>query len=270
MTFSKLNRLIVFLIISVLGANVHSVYASNGQESFPFYIGGGLGYTVYPNVKSFYVDPGDEGYKLEDDTFGYNAVLGWEFLEGYLAAELIYSDFGKMEHTDTLIEGSLTYIDVYNGQLLSKGIAVRGAFPITSRFAIYGKLGYSEWEWKEKYKYSTYENDEFDPERSSSGEDSLDDKDFFYSLGFDFNYKPNVVIYGEYTYQYAELDFGNKSFDWFDASSLSVGVRWKFGPSSLTWRSGTNKRASDESRGLTACDDEFKDSVGGVICESEE
>ena len=46
-------------------------------------------------------------------------------------------------------------------------------------------------------------------------------------------------------------------------------LRWEFDIAHANWKSGTNKRATKDNRGLTACDEKFKDTVGGVICETQ-
>lgn len=269
MKYQDLTKLCKFLVPALAISAISNSYAANDDEFAPFYIGGGIGYSMYSNVEEFYVYPGDDNYKLEDDAFGYGFVFGWEFLEGLLSAEFVYHNFGRMEFSDAYEDGSVSYINTYKGEVETKGLAIKGAFPISSTFSVYGKLGYAEWEWSEKYKESVFVDGEFDAGLSDSGNYSYDDSDFFYGLGVDYYYQPNIVFYGEYLYQQAELSFGNETYDWFNAATFTAGVRWKFGSESFSWRRGSNKRSSGASRGLTACQEEYKEDIGGVICQNQ-
>ncbi|MCG8536788.1 MAG: outer membrane beta-barrel protein [Pseudomonadales bacterium] len=275
--FFGVCRTLLSALVFCLCFCIQVAFAADAEEEsspLKLYLGAGLGYSAYPNIDNN-IDPPEENetQSIEDTAIGYSFFLGFEFIPDYLSVEFMYVDFGEADLKFVLTEEDMgavdTYIDEVTTSVEAYGISLRASYPVTSHISVYGKLGYSKWEFSDDYSYSVYYDGEYEPDASGSDSFSDGDEDFFYALGAEYQIGDQLNIYGEYLYQNADYKAGGQTFDIFEASSLMFGVRWEFDIAHANWKSGTNKRATKDNRGLTACDEKFKDTVGGVICETQ-
>lgn len=274
--FFGVCRTLLSALVFCLCFCIQSSFADADRESKSpkMYLGAGIGHSMYPNLDSN-IDPPEENetQSIEDTAIGYSFFLGFEFIPDYLSVEFMYVNFGeadlKFVITDDSFGSTYTYIDEISASVEAYGLSLRASYPVTSQISVYGKLGYSKWDFTNDYTYSEYSDGVYQGAASGSDSFSDGDEDFFYAFGAEYQINNELNIYGEYLLQNADYKVGGQSFDVYEASSLMFGVRWEFDIAHANWKSGTNKRATKDNRGLTACDEKFKDTVGGVICETQ-
>jgi len=165
------------VVAGVLGAIALAVAPAVAMAQSPWYAGVHIGQAD--------VDEADD----EDTAF---RILGGYQINQNFAAELAYTDFGKVD-------------DGFGGKV--KGNAIElvgvGSWPVADRFSVYGKLGLSRGEFK-------------------AGGLSDDSIEVTYGVGVRYDVTPQIGVRGEWQ-NYPDVGDGAS-----DVSVLSVGVVFKF------------------------------------------
>jgi len=147
-----------------------------------FYVGAGVG--------SFGVDV--DGFS-GDDT-GFKVLGGWMFNK-YIGGELEYIDGGTVEDSGFGIDTT------------ALNASVKGNWPVTEQFDVYGKVGYFFWD------------ADVDLFGDSSQEKNESGSDLSWGIGAGYDFTENFGIFGEW--QWFQIEEA-------DADMMSVGVVWKF------------------------------------------
>ena len=171
-------KLIYTAVATALLAASPAMAADDGG----FYVGAGIG--------KFGVD---EGSFDESDT-GYKLVGGWMFNK-YIGGELEYIDGGTVEDSGFGIDTT------------ALNASVKGNWPVTEQFDVYGKVGYFFWD------------ADVDSSGDSSQEKNESGSDLSWGLGAGYDFTENFGIFGEW--QWFQIEEA-------DADMMSVGVVWKF------------------------------------------
>ncbi|MCW8107452.1 porin family protein [Alteromonas ponticola] len=149
------------------------------------------------------VDSDDE---FDDDKDVWQGVVGYRFNQ-YFALEGGYINFGDYGNdiTEASTDGFTT--------------ALKGSYPITEKFSIYGKLGQLWWE--TDYKLGDVKG-------------KYDDESLFVGGGVAYEINPQFLITAEYTVYDADLDaedaiedIDDTNFDT-DLKQASIGVEYRF------------------------------------------
>ena len=263
----KLRQWRALCLVALLVSGISTQVTANSSQSF--YAGVGLGLSNYGSLEDLY--PDYEGYtdvSVDDSPIGFQLFAGWEVVPRYLAIEFSYANFGAAEITSIYkeVDGGnefveQEYLDVTTSAF---GVALKGLLPLGESLSLFGKLGYASWEVDAKFRYEGYFNGVLDSTYSGTS-DNLDGNDFFYSIGAEYHYSKNLSFFAEYLMQEAVLDESGMSFEFFEASTISAGISWRF--DSYGRRSGRRGSGAgdDGKRNLTACDERFKE-ISGILC----
>ena len=265
MKLKKLG-LIAGLGVSVLLSGPVMANSLNGKGSS--YLGGGFGYSDYTFWEGPIVQPGqNRTVTVEDSGQAYSLFLGYSVKDN-LSLEVFYQDFGDAQTVDssttTVGADTVVFHDKLLGSISGYGLAVKANLPFGDVLGFYGKAGYMAWDGEFKLTSTVYENGAIDSGPTSFPASSFDNADPYLAIGMEFEVVSNVTLYADLSYLHA--DYQDENFHTF---GYMAGVRWQFRENS-SWRSGSNKRAEGGSRGLTACQDEYKATMGGVACGKEE
>lgn len=184
-----------------------SVLALSGLVAAPqasaqgFYIGGSVGQSDFDNgnaipdlITSGTVDGKDTGYKI----FG-----GYEFNRNF-GVELAWVDLGKASYSGTFLG-----LPVTGGSVKTSGLNISavGTLPLSSSFALFGKLGLFSWESKAS-----------DVTGGVPFSGKEDGSDVSFGIGASYNFTKNLAIRAEWE-QFKAVD---------NISLLSLGVVYKF------------------------------------------
>jgi OOP family OmpA-OmpF porin len=163
---------------ALLAASPAAMSADDGG----FYVGAGIG--------QFGVD---EGGFSESDT-GYKLFGGWMFNQ-YIGGEAEYIDGGTVEDSGFGIDTT-----AFN-------LSVKGNWPVTEQFDVYGKVGYFFWD------------ADVDLFGDSSQEKNESGSDLSWGIGAGYDFTDNFGVVGEW--QWFQIEEA-------DADMWSVGLVWKF------------------------------------------
>lgn len=122
-------------------------------------------------------------------------ILGGYQINKHFAAELGYTDFGKVSNSGVTFKGNAIEL-----------VGV-GSLPLTDKFSIYGKLGFAKVEGEASSSLGSAKEDSIEPT---------------YGFGVTYNVSPTLGIRGEYQL-YPDVGDGAT-----DVSVLSVGVIFRF------------------------------------------
>lgn len=163
------------------------------REDSGFYLGGGVGVVS--------IDGGD----FDGDNTVPQVFVGWQ-LNPYLGIEASYLDFGDYSDASSSFDAT--------------GFSLAGTlrFPLTERFAIYGKAGQMKWE------------SEFAD--SNDFRANFDDNEMFYGVGLSFeatNYLDIRVSYDRFEFSLSRIPLGliNRDFS-SDVDIVTVGLNLEF------------------------------------------
>ncbi len=182
-------------IVALTAFGAHAQGYDENIDEAGFYVGGNYGYLRVEGEDEF-----------DDDKDVWQGLLGYRFNE-YFAIEGSMIDFGDY--------GS----DFANASTDGYTFALRGSYPITDRWSIYGKLGQL---WSEtEYEMNAFRGD-------------YDDESLFVGGGVSFAVTQNLRINAEYTVYDAELDaeeavedIDDTNFET-DLKQASLGVEYRF------------------------------------------
>mgnify|MGYP005723509801 CR=1 FL=1 len=261
MKFKNKGLLLVSLFFP-MGSTIAAAGTLAGEGNS--YMSLGAGYSDYTFWEAPAVQPNEDRVVTVEDsatTFAFN--IGYHIRDN-LALELFYQDFGDAETFDLTrdVAGATVteFQDKLLGNIFGYGLAVKGYLPLGEDFTLYGKAGYMMWDIELTVTETVYENGVLESGPTKRPATAFDDSDPYLSLGLEFQVMDNVMLFGDIIYLHAE--FRDRSYHTF---GYMLGVRWNF-KQKANWRSGANKRANEKSRGLTACRDEYKETVGGLVC----
>jgi len=170
-------------LISVAALGVPSISMAQMTLKGPdsgWYIGGNLGQSDVDRLSD-----GDTSFK----------ILGGYQINKNFAAELGYTDFGKVESGGTTAKGNAWEL-----------VGV-GTLPINDKFSVFGKLGFAMGEGDVS---------------TALGSSSDDSTELTYGIGVKYNFTPVLGVTAEYQ---AYPDFAN---GFSDVSVFSVGVVYRF------------------------------------------
>jgi len=162
----------------------------------------------------------DPGYScsIDDTDTSFNLFLGYAFLPN-LSAELGYIDLGKYN-----IDASGTVLGTpvsVNGDIKAKGwtLSAVATFPIQPTFALFGHLGFFNWDVDINASAST-------GFAAFSGSDSASGTDPLFGIGAQWNVDKKLGVRGEWTrYQdVGDEDTTGQS----DVDNLSISVLYNF------------------------------------------
>jgi OOP family OmpA-OmpF porin len=170
------------LIYAAVAATLLASAPAMAAEDGGFYVGAGIGQF---SVNEGGFDESDTGYKL----FG-----GWMFNQ-YVGGELEYIDGGTVGDNNFGIDTT-----AFN-------VSVKGNWPVTEQFDVYGKVGYFFWD------ADIDDSGDSGQERNESG------SDLSWGLGAGYDFTDNFGVVAEW--QWFQIEEA-------DAEMLSAGVVWKF------------------------------------------
>ncbi|MEE2731797.1 MAG: outer membrane beta-barrel protein [Pseudomonadota bacterium] len=232
------------------------------------YIGAAAGTSSYSGIDDLFYElggGGEQNYDTSDSDIAYQIQLGWE-ISRYVAIEVAYSDYGDADseyrYQNADVNGhQASSTAEYQANLTAANISIKGMLPLGDTFRLYGKVGYAKWLAEVSWNETLYFDDRVDSR--STGSDDVDGNDVSYALGLDFRLTDSLILFGEYFTQLAEYeDVAGETHDWFEASAVTLGVRWQFDAGVFN-RNGPQSQYGN--RKLTACDDKYKD-ISGAIC----
>lgn len=173
-----MNKIKAAALAAVVGAAVAfpTVSLAQMKGDSGWYVGGNVGMADF-----------DE---FGDDDMSFKILGGYQ-INKHFAAELAYTDFGKV---------SIAGFDVKGNAIELVGV---GSLPINDKFSVFGKLGFAKGELK-------------------AAGDSEDSVEVTYGIGVQYNFTPALGIRGEYQ-MYTDVGDGIT-----DVSVLSVGVVYRF------------------------------------------
>ena len=181
--------------LTAFGAQAQTYDQNESINDAGFYVGGSYGYLR--------VDGDDE---FDDDKDVWQGVAGYRFNE-YFALEGSYIDFGDYGN------------DIANADTDGYTAAVKGSYPITERFSVFGKLGQL---WSEtEYTVGTVSRDS-------------DDESVFVGGGVSYAVSQNFLVTAEYTVYDSSMDAGDAVDDIdetefnTDLKQASLGVEYRF------------------------------------------
>ncbi|GGW86583.1 porin family protein [Alteromonas halophila] len=181
--------------LTAFGAQAQSYNQDENIDDAGFYVGGNYGYLR--------VDGDDE---FDDDKDVWQGVAGYRFNE-YFALEGSYIDFGDYGN------------DLANAETDGFTAGLKGTYPITERFSIFGKLGQL---WSEtEYNVGTVNND-------------YDDESVFVGGGVSYAVNERFLITAEYTVYDSSMDAEDAVEDIDDTEfntdlkQASLGVEYRF------------------------------------------
>lgn len=257
-----LKRFSLYVFSSVLSL----LFTQHGFASdSKLYLGAALGSSSYSSVEDLFLELGDGGTSdITDTAVAYQVQMGWE-INQYVGIEIAYTDFGEAESDyrySAVVNGHDALAQShYEANLVSTSVSVKGMLPLGDEFRVFAKVGYSGWDAEVTWDEALYFDGNLDSR--SKGSVEVDGDDLFYSLGAEYRLTNSIVLSGEYLTQLAEYDdLSGNSYDWFEASAITIGIRWQFDTQVFN-RNGPDSQYGN--RKLTACDDKYKD-IAGAIC----
>ncbi|MEY4591100.1 MAG: hypothetical protein RL497_3176 [Pseudomonadota bacterium] len=157
-----------------------------------FYFGGSAGLSTWDD------EPKSEGTAFE--IYG-----GYQFSE-FIGVELAFTDPGSFDYHPSRYETIDTDISGANYSLVL-------SLPLDDTFGLYAKISLLDYELKSSYNNETL--------------DKIQDQDFNYTLGFEFNAVDNLFVTFDYRYCPLNFDVEGSEID-LNADTFSVGARFVF------------------------------------------
>jgi len=164
-----------------------------------WYIGGNIGQT---QAKDWCSGIAGSGISCDDKDTAFKILGGYNINRNF-AAELAYSDFGKVKAS----LGALTD----EAKATAWELSAVGSYPIANQFSVFGRLGL--------YFADAKENTNF------AGNFKHTNNDLTYGFGVRYDFSREVGVRGEWQ-RYSKV--GGGDLDKSDVDVISVGVVWNF------------------------------------------
>jgi OOP family OmpA-OmpF porin len=179
---SSNSGVIMKLIYAAVAASLLAAFPAMAADGGGFYVGAGIG--IF-GVEEGSFDESDTGFKL----FG-----GWMFNQ-YVGGELEYIDGGTVGDSDLGVDST------------GINVALRGNWPVTEQFDLFGKVGYFFWD------------ADIDLTGDSGQEQNESGSDLSWGIGAGYDFTPNFGVIAEW--QWFQIEEA-------DADMMSASVVWKF------------------------------------------